>query len=162
MDHEQTRQVIEKYLTTMVERGDYGSYFSDDVELTVVGTDQGAHGRAEVEGLIHAMHTQAFDAKPELRSLVVGAGMAVIEAVFAAPTKATSPGWQPPADRSASRTQWSTTSTPERSRRFASTVLLRASWSSSPATADERTPSTRVHRLSSTCALEPTFLSPAE
>ena len=83
MDHEQTRQVIEKYLTTMVERGDYGSYFSDDVELTVVGTDQGAHGRAEVEGLIHAMHTQAFDAKPELRSLVVGAGMAVIEAVFA-------------------------------------------------------------------------------
>jgi len=63
-------------------RADYGQYFTDDVVVTVEGSDQRAEGREAGEQLIRYMHEQAFDARPELKNLLVDEGKAAIEADF--------------------------------------------------------------------------------
>ena len=63
-------------------RADYGQYFTDDVVVTVEGSDQRAEGREAGEQLIRYMHEKAFDARPELKNLLVDEGKAAIEADF--------------------------------------------------------------------------------
>lgn len=77
------RKTMEQYLDALVVRGDYGRYFTDDVVVTVEGSDQRAEGREAGEQLIRYMHEMAFDAHPELKSLLVDEGKAAIEADFA-------------------------------------------------------------------------------
>lgn len=55
---------------------------TDDVRLTIEGTDQEATGREAVVQTIRFLHEQAFDAEPELKNLVAEAGRAAIEADF--------------------------------------------------------------------------------
>jgi predicted ester cyclase len=76
------RQVMQDYLDTLVKRGDYTVYFADDIVASVEGTDQTAVGRDRAGQLIRYMHEGAFDARPELKNLLVDDGKAALEADF--------------------------------------------------------------------------------
>ena len=77
------RQVMQEYLDTLVKRGDYPAFFTEDVIATFEGTDQRADGREAAGQLIRYVHENAFDARPELKNLLVDTGKAAIEADFA-------------------------------------------------------------------------------
>jgi predicted ester cyclase len=76
------RQVIQEYLDLLVKRADYPSCFAEDVVVTFEGTDQRAEGREAGGQLIRYVHQTAFDARPELKTLLVDDGRAAIEADF--------------------------------------------------------------------------------
>jgi predicted ester cyclase len=77
------RQVMQDYLDALVKRGDYPALLTEDVVATFEGTDQRADGREAAGGLIRYVHEIAFDARPELKNLLVDDGKAAIEADFA-------------------------------------------------------------------------------
>ncbi|HEX9041876.1 MAG TPA: ester cyclase [Trebonia sp.] len=77
------RQIMQDYLDALVKRGDYGRYFTSDVILTAVGTDQRAVGREAAVRQMQDMHERAFDARIEVKSLLVDGGRAAVEADFA-------------------------------------------------------------------------------
>ena len=77
------RKVMQEYIDALVKRADYPVYFSDDVVATFEGTDQRAVGREAAGQLIRYVHEGAFDARPELKNLLVDDGKAAIEADFA-------------------------------------------------------------------------------
>jgi ketosteroid isomerase-like protein len=89
------RQVMQDYLDTLVKRGDYPALFTEDVVVTFEGTDQRAEGREAAGQLIRYVHEVAFDARPELKSLLVDGGKAAIEADFAGVHTAEFAGIQP-------------------------------------------------------------------
>jgi hypothetical protein len=62
---------------------EFTSYFTEDVVATFEGTDQRADGRQAAGELIRYVHETAFDARPELKNLLVDTGKAAIEADFA-------------------------------------------------------------------------------
>ena len=64
------------------ERGDFPAYFTDDVIASFEGTDQTAVGRDRAGWLIRYVHENAFDARAELKNLLVDEGKAAIEADF--------------------------------------------------------------------------------
>jgi predicted ester cyclase len=76
------RQVMQGYLDTLVRRGDFTVHFTDDVVATFEGTDQRATGREAAGQLIRYVHEGAFDARAELKNLLVDEGRAAIEADF--------------------------------------------------------------------------------
>ena len=76
------RQVMQDYLDTLVKRGDFPIYFTDDVVATIEGTDQRADGRDAAAQLIRYVHENAFDARMELKNLLADDGKAAIEADF--------------------------------------------------------------------------------
>ena len=76
------RQVMEEYLDALVKRADFPACFTDDVVATFEATDQRADGRDAAGQLIRYVHEGAFDARMELKSLLVDAGKAAIEADF--------------------------------------------------------------------------------
>lgn len=76
------QKTMQQYLDALVARADYGRYFTDDVVVTVEGSGQRAEGREAGEQLIRYMHERAFDARPELKNLLVDEGKAAIEADF--------------------------------------------------------------------------------
>ena len=77
-----TSKIIRSYLDALVGRGDFGTFFADDVTFDIVGTDQEAHGRQAVSDLITWLHTQAFDASPKVKTLIADDGHAAVEADF--------------------------------------------------------------------------------
>ena len=77
------RKVMQEYIDALVKRADYPVYFTDDVVATFEGTDQRAVGREAAGQLIRYVHEGAFDARPELKNLLVDDGKAAIEADFA-------------------------------------------------------------------------------
>jgi hypothetical protein len=77
------RQVVQDYLDALVKRAEFTSYFTEDVVATFEGTDQRADGRQAAGELIRYVHETAFDARPELKNLLVDTGKAAIEADFA-------------------------------------------------------------------------------
>jgi predicted ester cyclase len=77
------QQVMQDYPDTLVKRGDFPAYFTDDVVATFEGTDQRAEGRDAAAQLIRYAHEVAFDARMELKNLLTGEGKASIEADFA-------------------------------------------------------------------------------
>lgn len=76
------RQVMQDYLDALIKRADFSSYFANDVVATIEGTDQRGDGREAAAQMIRYMHQQAFDARPELKSLLVDEDKAAIEADF--------------------------------------------------------------------------------
>ena len=82
MSTERTREIMTAYLDTLLARGDYARYLSDDVVFTVMGTEQVVHGRASIEQFIRYLHEVAFDAHPTLVTLVVEDGKAMAELEF--------------------------------------------------------------------------------
>src|SRR5580693_10315136 len=77
------RQAMQEYLDALVKRADFPGYFTEDVVATFEGTDQRAEGREAAGQLIRYVHEIAFDARPELKNLLVDDGKAAIEADFA-------------------------------------------------------------------------------
>lgn len=77
------RQVMQDYIDTLVKRGDFPDFFTDDVVATFEGTDQRAVGRDAAAQLIRYVHEVAFDARMELKNLLTDDGKAAIEADFA-------------------------------------------------------------------------------
>jgi len=57
-------------------------HFSDDVVMEMMGQDQRFEGPDAVEQMIDYMHRQAFEARLEVRSMVVGDGQAAAEFDF--------------------------------------------------------------------------------
>ena len=82
MSVEATADTMRSYLDALLARGDFADYFTDDVTWTTIGTDQTMHVREAVQDFLAWMHTQAFDARPKVKTLVVGDGQAALEADF--------------------------------------------------------------------------------
>jgi predicted ester cyclase len=82
MSVEDTQRAMDAYIEDLLERGPYKRHFSEDVVLTMVGTDQGAEGPDDTEGFIDFLHTVAFEANPELKNMIVGDSQAVVEFDF--------------------------------------------------------------------------------
>ena len=76
------RQVMQDYIDALVKRADFTRYFAEDVVATVESTHQRADGRQAVGELIRYIHETAFDARPELKNMLVDTGKAAIEADF--------------------------------------------------------------------------------
>ena len=114
------RKVMQEYLDALVKRADYPACFTDDVVATFEGTDQRAVGREAAGQLIRYVHEGAFDARPELKNLLVDDGKAAIEADFVGTHTGEFAGIQPTGGRSASRTRSFTTYAAIRSARCAS------------------------------------------
>jgi predicted ester cyclase len=79
----QQRETMQHYLDALIKRGDFSRYFTHDVAVTIEGTGQRATGREPAEQLIRFFHEKAFDARPELKNLLVDEDKAAIEADFA-------------------------------------------------------------------------------
>ena len=82
MSVEATSKTLRSYLDALVARGDFADYFTDDVSWTMVGGGQELHGRGPVRDFLIWMHTQAFNAYPKIRTLVVGNEQAALKADF--------------------------------------------------------------------------------
>jgi steroid delta-isomerase-like uncharacterized protein len=82
MSMETTWQTMRSYLDALLARGDFADYYSDEVTWTTVGAGQELQGRQPVRDFLIWMHTQAFDAHPKVKTLVVGDGQAALEADF--------------------------------------------------------------------------------
>jgi predicted ester cyclase len=78
----QTESTFQGYVTALLEGGDFAAYLDDDVVWTFMESGEEVRGRGNVRDLIVNLHTQAFKATPELRTLVVGDGVVAIEATF--------------------------------------------------------------------------------
>jgi ketosteroid isomerase-like protein len=82
MSDNASQTIMEGYLQALRSRADFSSFFAPDVTWTTMETGELIRGRAQVRDHIVAMHTQSFDAAPELLGLVVGDGAAMLEARF--------------------------------------------------------------------------------
>ena len=82
MSVENTRRTMNAYVEDLLNGGPYKRYFSDDVVVSLVGTDQGAEGADEAEGWINYLHTEAFEAHPELKGMLADDGQAAAEFDF--------------------------------------------------------------------------------
>ncbi len=71
---------MRSYLDALIARSGFADYFTDDVTWTTVGGGQQLQGREPVRDFLIWMHTQAFDAHPKVKTLVVGDGQAALEA----------------------------------------------------------------------------------
>ena len=83
MSADETRRVLDAYLDALLGGGDFGASFADDVRWTTMETGDVITGRDAVRDFIVALHTQLFDASPELGLVVCGDGSAALEATFA-------------------------------------------------------------------------------
>jgi predicted ester cyclase len=81
---ESGQTTMDAYLQALATRGSFADFFTDDVTLDMVGAGLSAQGRAQVEDFIRYAHEQAFDGRPELKSLIVDpdGGRSAIEADF--------------------------------------------------------------------------------
>jgi steroid delta-isomerase-like uncharacterized protein len=82
MSVETTAQTMRSYLDAFLARGNFAEYYTDEVTWSTVGADQELQGRQPVRDFLIWMHTQAFDAHPKVKTLVMGDGQAALEADF--------------------------------------------------------------------------------
>jgi ketosteroid isomerase-like protein len=82
MSVQSTEQTLRSYLEALLAGGDFGRFFADDVVWTTMETGEQVQGRTAVADYIIAMHRHLFDARPELKRMVVSDEIALIEADF--------------------------------------------------------------------------------
>ena len=82
MSAESTRKIIDGYAQALLSSGDYARYLTEDVTLTIEGTDRAVSGREAVRQLITFMHTQAFKTNIQVKGVLYGDGRAMLEADF--------------------------------------------------------------------------------
>jgi steroid delta-isomerase-like uncharacterized protein len=82
MTVDETKRVIGEYLDALLGGGDFGAFFADDVRWTTMETGDVLSGRDAVRDFIIALHSQLFEASPELGRLIYGDGSAALEATF--------------------------------------------------------------------------------
>jgi predicted ester cyclase len=68
---ESGRTTMDAYLQALTTRDSFADFLTDDVTLDMIGAGLSAQGRAQVEDFIRYAHEQAFDGRPELKSLIV-------------------------------------------------------------------------------------------
>jgi predicted ester cyclase len=68
---ESGRTTMDAYLQALTTRDSFADFLTDDVTLDMIGAGLSAQGRAQVEDFIRYAHEQAFDGRPELKSLTV-------------------------------------------------------------------------------------------
>jgi steroid delta-isomerase-like uncharacterized protein len=78
----QTQAVLDPYLASLVAREEVAPFFAEDVVLSLVEINQEIQGRDAVATAIAELHTQTFDAHPEVVHPTVGAGTAAGEFIF--------------------------------------------------------------------------------
>ena len=77
-----TQQAMDGYLNALVSGGDFARFFADEVVWETPETGERIVGRQAVRDFIIAFHRKMFDARPELKHLVVAEDAAVVEADF--------------------------------------------------------------------------------
>jgi steroid delta-isomerase-like uncharacterized protein len=82
MDMRETESRIREYVDALLSGGDFAAFFSDDVVWTTMETGDEIHGRDAVHDFIVALHSQLFEASPEVKGITVSDGTAGLEAVF--------------------------------------------------------------------------------
>jgi steroid delta-isomerase-like uncharacterized protein len=82
MSLEETERTVRAYLDALLGGSDFASYFADEVVWTTTETGEQVRGPEAVRDFIVGLHTEYFDASPELVNLTVADGVAAIEAVF--------------------------------------------------------------------------------
>jgi predicted ester cyclase len=82
MSTKTARNALSEYLDALVARGDYARFFTEDVEVSLVGTPQHARGPEAAEQMLRFMHEVAFDANPEVKNVLVDEDKAALEADF--------------------------------------------------------------------------------
>ncbi len=82
MSVEDTQRAMSAYVEDLLGGGPYKRHFSEDVIVSLVGTDQGAEGPDGAEGWIDYLHKVAFEASPELKGMIVADGQAAAEFDF--------------------------------------------------------------------------------
>ena len=82
MSVEETDATIRSYLDALLKGRDFASFFNADVRWTTMETGEQITGREAVRDYIIALHSQLFDASPELVNVTVADGVAGLEAVF--------------------------------------------------------------------------------
>jgi predicted ester cyclase len=82
MSVDTSTKTINSYLEALLNGGDFAQFFTDDVAWTTMETGDQVHGREAVHDYIVALHTQLFDARPEVRSVTIGQETAALEADF--------------------------------------------------------------------------------
>jgi predicted ester cyclase len=82
MSVEQTGTTMRAYLDALLADGDFGAYFADDIVVTMVDSGDEVMGREAAVQAITYLHQVTFTAHLEIKSLVVGEGVAALEAVF--------------------------------------------------------------------------------
>ena len=79
-----TESTMRGYVDAILGGGDFAAFFSEDVRWTTMETGDEVTGREAVRDYIVALHTQLFEATPELRGLTVADGVVGLEADFVA------------------------------------------------------------------------------
>lgn len=82
MADDSTREVMDGYLDALRGGGDFGRFYAPSVVWTFMESGEQVHGREAVRALVVDLHNRAFAAHPEVRSMVVGDGVAMLEADF--------------------------------------------------------------------------------
>lgn len=78
----ETQRTLDGYLHALLNGGDFGAFLAEDVSWTTMETGDQIRGREQVRDFIVALHSQAFEASPELVNVYIGDGAAALEAVF--------------------------------------------------------------------------------
>jgi len=82
MSVDTTHQLFQDYVDALLVRSDFSRFFTEDVVFTTVETGEQITGRQAVTEHITALHTQAFDARPEVRAAGTTGDHAFFEADF--------------------------------------------------------------------------------
>jgi len=77
-----TESTMRAYMDALLGGGDFASFFSADITWTTMETGDEIRGRDAVRDFIVALHSQLFQAAPEVRGLAVADGIAGLEADF--------------------------------------------------------------------------------
>ena len=78
----ETESTLRDYLDALLGGGDFASFFSEDIVWTTMETGDQIRGRDAVRDFIVALHSQLFEAAPEVRGIAVADGIACLEADF--------------------------------------------------------------------------------
>ncbi len=83
MSRDETQAVLEEYVAALAGNGDFSSFFAEDIVVSMMDTGQEVRGREEAADVINYLHNVAFQATPELSTIVYGEGIASAELIFA-------------------------------------------------------------------------------
>ena len=84
MSLDATERCIQQYLEALLNGGDFSAFFDVDVVWTTMETGEEIRGQAAVRDFIVGLHTEWFQATPEVKHVAVADGVAALEAVFVA------------------------------------------------------------------------------
>ena len=82
MSIDATKRTIDAYLESLLNSGDFAQFFTDQVEWTTMETGEQFQGREVVRDFIAALHSELFDAHPEIKRVLIADGVAALEADF--------------------------------------------------------------------------------